>query len=225
MKAQPTTRQLIEMLYERLPELFDRAAAQPAPDCKETGVCIQTGLACFGQPAPVQDSTCSETLRAQGKACPRTCRKCGLGPCIGAPKQPPAAQPAPVPMAHIVGEIDHNGKVWTPAQPTDHSEQHLDRVKAQPAQEPVCPKCGNNRQVWDNQITGIKTCHRVGCHSEITAQPAQRPQNCGTGYCSCIECVMEPAVPDAFGTREGEHPQYIQGWNDCRAETLKMRKP
>jgi hypothetical protein len=38
--------------------------------------------------------------------------------------------------------------------------------------------------------------------------------------------VMEPAVPDAFGTREGEHPQYIQGWNDCRAEMLSMmRKP
>jgi hypothetical protein len=28
------------------------------------------------------DSTCSETLRAQGKAYPRTCRKCGKGPCI-----------------------------------------------------------------------------------------------------------------------------------------------
>ena len=27
MKAQPTTKELIEMLYERLPELFDRAAA------------------------------------------------------------------------------------------------------------------------------------------------------------------------------------------------------
>jgi hypothetical protein len=25
------------------------------------------------------------------------------------------AQPAPVPLAHIVGEIDHAGKVWTPA--------------------------------------------------------------------------------------------------------------
>jgi hypothetical protein len=36
------------------------------------------------QPAPVQDSTCNETLRAQGKAYPRTCRKCGFGPCIGA---------------------------------------------------------------------------------------------------------------------------------------------
>jgi hypothetical protein len=54
---------------------------------------------------PVQDSTCRETLRAQGKAYPRTCRKCGLGPCIGAPKQLPtqpatedssATQPAPV---------------------------------------------------------------------------------------------------------------------------------
>jgi hypothetical protein len=28
------------------------------------------------------DSTCSDTLRAQGKAYPRTCRKCGKGPCI-----------------------------------------------------------------------------------------------------------------------------------------------
>jgi hypothetical protein len=34
----------------------------------------------------------------------------------------------------------------------------------------------------------------------------------------------KPAVPDAFGTREGEHPQYIQGWNDCRAEMLKGMK-
>ena len=34
----------------------------------------------------------------------------------------------------------------------------------------------------------------------------------------------QPAVPDAFGTREGEHPQYIEGWNDCRAEMLKGMK-
>ena len=37
--------------------------------------------------------------------------------------------------------------------------------------------------------------------------------------------VAKPAVPDAFGTREGEHPQYIQGWNDCRAAMLEMRRP
>ena len=37
--------------------------------------------------------------------------------------------------------------------------------------------------------------------------------------------AAQPAVPDAFGTREGEHPQYVQGWNDCRAEMLKGMKP
>jgi hypothetical protein len=35
---------------------------------------------------------------------------------------------------------------------------------------------------------------------------------------------VQPAVPDAFGTREGEHPQYVQGWNDCRAEMLRGMK-
>ena len=33
----------------------------------------------------VSESTCSETLRFQGKPYPRTCKKCGLGPCIGKP--------------------------------------------------------------------------------------------------------------------------------------------
>ena len=33
------------------------------------------------QPAQ-QDNTCSNALREQGKAYPRTCKKCGLGPCV-----------------------------------------------------------------------------------------------------------------------------------------------
>ena len=33
-------------------------------------------------------------------------------------------------------------------------------------------------------------------------EPAQkRPQNCGTGYCSCIECVMEPAQQESVTWR------------------------
>lgn len=39
------------------------------------------------QPAQ-QDSTCNKTLLAQGKANPRTCKKCGLGPCIADRVQP-----------------------------------------------------------------------------------------------------------------------------------------
>jgi hypothetical protein len=86
----------------------------------------------------------------------------------------------------------------------------------------------------------------------LAAQPAtvQEPvvfyrcNGCGHAYeqvhptsCDCMEAggfdrveyyttlPAQPAVPDAFGTREGEHPQYIQGWNDCRAEMLKGMKP
>lgn len=95
----------------------------------------------------------------------------------------------------------------------------------------------------------------------------KRPQNCGTGYCSCIECVMEPAqqepvawmiytkdgqsvyvtdnptdiqegqralplyamaqptVPDALTIADKESADYHEGWNDCRALMLEMRKP
>jgi hypothetical protein len=42
------------------------------------------------------DSTCSETLRAQGKAYPRTCRKCGKGPCIADRVQPEQPEQEPV---------------------------------------------------------------------------------------------------------------------------------
>jgi hypothetical protein len=36
--------------------------------------------------------------------------------------------------------------------------------------------------------------------------------------------AAQPAVPDAI-IEAGETPDYRDGWNDCRAETLKMRKP
>ena len=76
---------------------------------------------------------------------------------------------------------------------------------------------------WSPSMT--EDCNKaITAIKQALAAPVQkRPPNCGTGYCSCVECVMEPAVPDAFGTREGEHPEYIQGWNDCRAEMLKGR--
>ena len=110
----------------------------------------------------------------------------------------------------------------------------LKQALAAPVQEPVA---------WDRPI--IYTPPHM---APPAASVQKRPPNCGTGHCSCVECVMEPApvqmahivgeidhtgkvwapaqpaVPDAFGTREGEHPQYVQGWNDCRAEMLKGMK-
>jgi len=73
----------------------------------------------------------------------------------------------------------------------------------------------------------VKTFHE-GKPVYVAEQPAhapqKRPQNCGTGYCSCIECVMEPTVPDAIGPNEDELPAYAAGWNDCRALMLSAKR-
>ncbi len=52
-----------------------------------------------------QDSTCSNALRTQGKAYPRTCRKCGRGPCIADRLQP--AQPQ---QSHYCMNCEELGK-------------------------------------------------------------------------------------------------------------------
>jgi hypothetical protein len=143
---------------------------------------------------PVQDSTCSETLRAQGKAYPRTCRKCGKGPCIGALKPPPA-QPAPVHSCYCPN-CEAMGK-------------ELAALKAQPAPvlEPVAwmyeSVCGNDFACRHNPPDYVKYIRSL-----YTTAPA-----------------AQPAIPDAIHhTDLSEHPQYIEGWNDCRAEMLKGMK-
>lgn len=37
------------------------------------------------------------------------------------------------------------------------------------------------------------------------------------------EQTTQVAVPDLIGPNEGDDPQYIQGWNDCRALMLSWR--
>jgi len=49
------------------------------------------------------------------------------------------------------------------------SEAAADEKLAQTNSPPNCPRCGDNRQVWRNQITGLYTCHRAHCDTVITA--------------------------------------------------------
>jgi hypothetical protein len=48
---------------------------------------------------------------------------------------------------------------------------------------------GYQNEVSQQAITAIKQAR--------SAPVQKRPQNCGTGHCSCIECVMEPAPVQA----------------------------
>lgn len=76
---------------------------------------IQPKREWLAQPEQEQDSTCNNTLRAQGKGYPRTCSKCGFGPCI-ADRVQPAQQPRQwqglteeefFELLHFDGRLDH----------------------------------------------------------------------------------------------------------------------
>ena len=111
----------------------------------------------------------------------------------------------------------------------------------------ICNECETVAHCMNNGCVpkqpayrAVKTYHE-GKPVYVAEQPAQkRPQNCGTGYCSCIECVMEPAqpiiksypekdnsaqplvVPDALTAQDPETLEYILGWNDCRQLMMEM---
>ena len=122
--------------------------------------------------APVQDSTCNETLRAQGKAYPRTCRKCGLGPCIGAPKPPPA-QPAPVQEPKMYEDWYDSSSCGHCGMVNGHRPEcrHNYKTPAQPApvQEPVAkPKLiGWRTADFLNETTDIKQARSWDVHYEV----------------------------------------------------------
>jgi hypothetical protein len=91
------------------------------------------------------------------------------------------------------------------------AEAAIKQARSAPVQEPVAWPCVIAEADFEkNTVTLEMQCsdYKVGAgrHWLHTTPPKQ------------------PAVPDAFGTREGEHPQYIQGWNDCRQAMMEMKK-
>jgi hypothetical protein len=70
-------------------------------------------------------------------------------------------EPAPVPMAHIVGEIDHAGKVWKPVQP-------------EPVQEPVAEVAGSSRDLHIKFLPAGRSL-QLGDKLYTAAQPAPVP--------------------------------------------------
>lgn len=87
-----------------------------------------------------------------------------------------------------------------------HTEQPLDMVAEQ--HKPYRPLQDNGSKyfgAWDKADQALNrmadNARELGLDYEPDGmhhnKPQKRPQNCGTGYCSCIECVMEPAQEPA----------------------------
>jgi hypothetical protein len=110
---------------------------------------------------PVQDSTCSETLRAQGKAYPRTCRKCGKGPCIGAPKPPPA-QPAPVQEPFCFYYVENGEEYFAPkgAYVPDNAQPLYTTL---PAAQPAVPDAMTSADIQEHieYVAGWNDCRQA----------------------------------------------------------------
>ena len=74
-----------ELMQQALDDLMSCSGAPHWPVFQPTITALRERLA---QPEQEQDSTCNKTLRAEGKGYPRTCKKCGKGPCIADRVQP-----------------------------------------------------------------------------------------------------------------------------------------
>jgi hypothetical protein len=82
-------------------------------------------------------------------------------------------------------------------------ELTVSNLRTQVAGEPVAWRY--QTQTGWHAVTSASAAHRVNQYHQIeplyaapqpVAQP-ERPVNCGTGHCSCIECVMQPELTDA----------------------------
>jgi hypothetical protein len=220
-----------------------RDAAQPAPvqscycpNCEAMGKEL---AALKAQPAPVQEPvavTYKEVADTMNALWGGTLKQVQIAMELANKKlyaTPPAAQPAPVQpveflangarfkisydsrqsggqihgippelggrwVAFVAAEDDCHLKLTTPpAAPVPLTDEQIDAEF-----EVFASKFDHESNEWLDM--GVDEYFRAGCRA---AAPAQ------------------PAVPDAIHhTDLSEHPQYIEGWNDCRAEMLKGMK-
>ena len=75
------------------------------------------------------------------------------------------------------------------------------------APEPICTKCGDVITAHDPGLCGC--C--LSTRDATSPEQKDRPINCGTGHCSCIECVMLFNA-EAKGPRSGPESKDRKTW-------------
>ena len=109
------------------------------------------------------DSTCNKTLRAEGKGYPRTCKKCGKGPCI-------ADRVQPAQQCRTDGRCQY--AIDSGAEGMGHCPKGKCVMPAQ--QEPVAwivEDRSGERLEW---ASDAHSCHGVPTFPLYTSPPAQR---------------------------------------------------
>ena len=92
-------------------------------------------------------------------------------------------------------------------------------------QEPVMWVMPDGKTVdkWGLQFYGGQTGTPLYTHPQPKAEQ-KRPQNCGTSFCSCIECVMEPEPKAEQSPLTDEQidkllgSYHIRHWGNIRCE-------
>ena len=175
--------------------------------------------AMFNPPAaPVQDSTCNNSLREQGKAYPRTCRKCGLGPCIALAN---AALDKKAENARALG-LDYEPVGWWDSKIGFFEEKHFDQLQPLYTTPPAAPV----QPVQEPEIV-----QRVKRYAGQTMRTARNPNITAR---ECIELAnwiaggqpaAQPApVQEPVCWKHGDEPKSGCAWCD-KQPPAAQRKP
>jgi hypothetical protein len=232
-----------EKHFDQLQPLYTTPpAAQPAP-VQETMAWRFTGVAGFKRfVTDAQHKAFSPEVQSWYE--PFKCSSCTTSP----------AQPAPVqPMAHIVGEIDHTGKVWKPVQPAPTVQEPVPAaiktvVEAMQADPDYAwgwhcniamafVDAGGDHYTGNQgaarfmkMLADVEPAHELPSPPPPAA-PVQEPvmeypdYTQGVGWRNVTPPAAQPAVPDALTSADiQEHIEYVAGWNDCRQTMLEMMK-
>lgn len=81
--------------------------------------------------------------------------------------------------------------------------------KAQQIEEALAGAISDSKSMgWItiSQEQALSSIREAINQSGYTTDIVKRPQNCGTGYCSCIECVIEPSSEEKACSNHQDAP-------------------
>jgi hypothetical protein len=99
-------------------------------------------------------------------------------------------------------------------------EKFCDQALAAPVQQESVWLCRSTKRTETGMYKAWQVCSWTEAESHFDKKPNYEYKQFYT-----TPPAAQLAVPDILTTKDGEHPEYVSGWNDCRAETLRKSKP